>query len=265
MRTVALAIAAILPALGLGQCSPWHGSLVTDQNIGPDHHSVSRVEATPGATVMGVDVGPRPEGRVILADSFVVDVGENSVGDLIVRFQVPFMEPGAIRPSVTDAMIELWRGGLPGQGGERIYGDLFTNRIISTGPLFDQWPTPVYRVHESDLESTANQIFVAEIGTGGGVGVYNGETLWLLWTLAGPHDVFAPLSTPAAPEESAFQLREVTGGYDYTLVDNNGADPGGDNDLPFKISYACIPEPGSWLALFGGVALLLRRRRRPSA
>lgn len=41
MRTVALAIAAILPALGLGQCSPWHGSLVTDQNIGPDHLSVS--------------------------------------------------------------------------------------------------------------------------------------------------------------------------------------------------------------------------------
>lgn len=263
MRAVTLAVALILPQLSLGQCSPWHGSVVTDRNIGPDHHSVSRVEATPGATVMGIDVGPRPGGRIVLADSFRVDLGENRVGDIITRFRMPFLEPGALRPSVTDAMIELWRGGLPGQGGERIYGDLFINRIIGTSPLFDQWPKPVYRVHETDMESTSNQVFVAEIGTGAGVGVLNGETLWVLWTLAGPNDVMAPLSTPAASDETAFQLREVTGGYEYTLVDNNGPNPGGGNDLPFEIQYSCMPEPGSWLALVGGAAILVSRRPRP--
>ncbi|MCK9291486.1 MAG: choice-of-anchor J domain-containing protein [Bacteroidales bacterium] len=116
-----------------------------------------------GADISYLDSGLKTYGANInktegyrLADDFVVTENWD-----IERFTFYGYQTGSPTTStITGAFLQIWNG-VPGEGGQIIYGDMVSNVMIST-----EW-TGIYRVDGPDLTNTDRPIMAVTAGTPG--------------------------------------------------------------------------------------------------
>jgi hypothetical protein len=163
-----------------------------------------------------------------MADDFTVTDAAGWQIDDITFFAYQTNSPTT--STITGVYVQIWDGA-PNAGGSVIWGDMTTNRLLSTG-----WAN-IYRVTETNTGSTTNRPImedVASIGTTLAQGTY-----WVQWSTDGS----ASYSGPWAPPITINGQTTTGNALQYTtawaaFTDSGTLTPQG---LPFIINGSIVP------------------------
>ena len=201
-----------------------NGPLVTHPGGGAGGADVSAVQNALGMTTNGF--GNQFSAGYSLADDFTVTDAAGWQIDDITFFGYQTGSPTT--STITGLYVQIWDGP-PNAGGAVVWGDLTTNRLLTTG-----WSN-IYRAADGTLTATNRPVMdsVATIGTTLAQGTY-----WLQWSADG-----SLASGPWAPPITILGQTTTGNALQYTtawaaIADVSSLTPQG---LPFIINGAVVP------------------------
>lgn len=150
--------------------------------------------------------------------------------------------------TINEMHLAIWDG-VPGAGGNIIWGDQTTDILISS-----TW-TGIFRTLEDTMDAN-NRAIMANVGDVGGLFLPAG-TYYASWQLGGTltSGPWAPPISILGEINTGNALQSVDGGVTWNPALDSGS--GGTQGMPFLIDY--VPAPGTLCLL--GLGLLRRRRR----
>jgi hypothetical protein len=236
-------LAASASAAILFDNGPW----ITGYGDGYNGADTSALEA--GYTAMGYNVNIALVQRYSMADDFTVPA--NEAWSLEYATLYAYQANSGLNSTITGAYVTIYDGN-PMTGGQVLWGDEVTNRLIST-----TW-SGVYRVstvptnaQRPIMVNLVDMRFISEtLGPG---------TYWLGFSITGSSGLLGPHANPVVPHrESDNAVYRMSGAW--SPADGNGPSGGTPpQDFPFILEGDVIPEPAN-LIVAGLLALLARRR-----
>ena len=201
-----------------------NGPLVTHPGGGAGGADVSAVQNALGLTTNGF--GNQFTSGYSLADDFTVTDAAGWQIDDITFFG--YQTDSTTVSTITGLYVQIWDGP-PNAGGTVVWGDLTTNRLLTTG-----WAN-IYRAADGTLTATNRPVMenVATIGTTLAQGTY-----WVQWSADG-----SLASGPWAPPITILGQTSTGDALQYTtawaaIADVGAGTPQG---LPFIINGAVVP------------------------
>ncbi len=203
-----------------------NGPLVTHPGGGVGGADVSALQVSLGMNTLGA--GHQLSLGYSVADDFTVTDAAGWQIDTITFFAYQSNAPTT--STITGVYVQIWDAA-PNAGGSVIWGDLTTNRLLTTG-----WSN-IYRATDTNYTTTSNRPVmenVATIGTTLAQGTY-----WVEWSTDGS----ASYSGPWAPPITILGQTTTGNALQYTtawgdLTDSGTLTPQG---LPFIINGEVVP------------------------
>lgn len=241
------------PQSGIESVVLWdNGPLVTHPGEGYNGHDVSALQSSIGLSTFGFGVSTSTGFR--LADDFEVSAANGWQVETISFFSYQSsVHPYPPASTITGLYLQIWDGAPDNPGSSVIFGDLLTNRLISTS-----W-TSIYRAPDTTMLDFQRPVMaaVASVNISLSPGTY-----WLDWIISG-----SLASGPWAPPISILGQTTTGNALQYTPTTSTWA-PANDlvtgtpQGLPFVVVGSVIEGPPSWksIASINGVG-----RSRPAA
>jgi len=250
MKTT-IAILSVLVAAGAASASVYsNGPFQTGTGNGFGGGNTSAIEAP----FLTFGYAASTASFFAVADDFTVtDAAGWSLNSLTVYAYQTQANPNPVS-TFTDIRVSIFAVNPIGTQNAPTYGDLTTNRLLSTAF------TGVYRVTTPGLTNglrgimsiTANLSDIPDLAPG---------TYWVGWTLGGTQ-ASGPFTVPVVPNPAGANAQQRNIGATPTNWDTlNFAAGTPAQDLAFDIDYDVVPAPGAAALLGLGALAGLRRRR----
>jgi hypothetical protein len=204
-----------------------NGPLITHPGAGVGGADVSALQVSAlGMNTLGA--GHQFSLGYSMADDFTVTDAAGWYIDDITFFAYQSNAPTT--STITGVYVQIWDGP-PDSGGSIVWGDLTTNRLLTTG-----WSN-IYRATDTNYTTTSNRPImgnVATIGTALAQGTY-----WVQWSTDGS----ASYSGPWAPPITILGQSTTGNGIQYTTAWGAFLDSGTSTQqgLPFIINGSIVP------------------------
>jgi hypothetical protein len=203
-----------------------NGPLITHVGAGVGGADVSALQVSLGMNTLGA--GQQYSLGYSMADDFTVTDAAGWQIDDITFFAYQSNSPTT--STITGVYVQIWNGD-PSSGGSVIWGDLTTNRLLTTG-----WSN-IYRATDTNYTTTSNRPImenVATIGTTLAQGTY-----WLQVSTDGS----ASYSGPWAPPITILGQTTTGNALQYTTAWGAWTDSGTltPQGLPFVINGSVVP------------------------
>jgi len=235
----------ISPSDALSDYVYWdNGPMITEDgpNPGTDYYS----QMVSSAFAYGYNHNNNQGARV--ADDFTVAVSNIEVTNIIFYAYQTYAGPPS---TITAVYLQIWDGRPGDPGSSVIWGDLTTNRMIST--TF----TNIYRIFNS-TPNTDRPIMsqTVEVNT-----TFTPGTYWLDWTVEGTASASGPWANPVQlvgqPTKPGANGRQYWSGSWGDIDDSGNLEI---QDLPFLVMVSGTPVPTltEWALIgFGGLLVIV--------
>lgn len=246
-RICAWAVSSLLAASASAAILFDNGPWITGYGDGYNGADTSAIEA--GYTAAGFNVNIAAAQHFMIADDFTVPSDEEWSLEYVTIYG--YQTNSGLTPTITGAYVSIYDGN-PMTGGQVLWGDEATNRLLSS-----TW-SGVYRVSTVPTNTQrpvmANFVDMRFVADTLGPGTY-----WLAFSMTGSGSLMGPYANPVVPHrESDNSVYRLSG--TWSPADGNGISSGTPpQDMPFILQGEVIPEPAN-VIVAGLLALLARRR-----
>lgn len=218
-----------------------NGPLVTHPGGAAGGADGSVVQTSLGMTLYGF--GHQFSLGYLMADDFTVPAGANWQIDRITFFA--YQTGSSTVSSITGVYFQIYDG-QPGAGGTPIFGDLTTNRMVSTA-----W-SGIYRTLDTDLRTATNRPIMADVAEPGAVLALAPGTYWIAWCTNGTlsSGPWAPPVTILGQTTTGSALQYISPTWSPAVDGGTGTQQG----MPFVIEGnpgSTATEASTWSAVKG--------------